>query len=214
MFPMFDSIQQRAAGFDTLALVTDKRLSPLLFGAYLGVVIAVVGGAAVMPQLFFGYPHRGISFWGNYFPALIPYSAGLLISAITLAYAAFIMPGYPERLGILRLLMWSISAGLVLVLLTPEQANALFYWLHTLAAVYLFLVAGIGSVWIMLHGGKTLVDWAFFGLVVLGSLMSLFSASYVRMMGVLALGQVLALNGAMLIVVRAALRWSVQEVKE
>lgn len=167
-----------------------------------------------MPELFFGHPHRGISFWGNYFPALVPYAAGLLLSAVTLAYAAYIIPDYPERMSVLRRLMWAISSGLALVLLTPEQAHALFYWAHTLAAVYLFLVAGWSSIWIMLHGGKTVVDWLLFWLVVLGSLMSLFSASYVRMMGVLALGQVLVLNGAMLIVVRAALRWSAQEVKE
>lgn len=192
----------------------DARLIRLLLGSYAGIVITIVGGALVMPQLFIDYPHRGISFWGNYFPAVIPYSAGLLTSVICMTYAAYILPDYPERLGIMRRLLLALAFGLAVILLTPEQANMIFYWAHTLAAVYLFVVAGIGSAWIMLHAGKTAFDWLLFWALAAGSILSLLSASYVRVMGVLALGQVLALTASSLIVIRAALRWSAQEVKE
>lgn len=192
----------------------DERVTKLLLGSYVGIVIALVGGTLVMPQLFLSYPHRGISFWGNYFPAAVPYALGLLISAVCLTLAANFMSDYPERLGILRRLLLAIALGFAVVLLTPEQANIMFYWAHTLAAVYLFIVAAIGAIWIMLHAGKTTFDWLLFWMLVVGSVVSLLSASYVRVLGGLAFGQVLALNAGALIVIRAALRWTAQEVKE
>ena len=168
----------------------------------------------LMPELFLAYPHRGISFWGNYFPAVVPYSLGLLISIVCLLWAAYIMPDYPERISVMRRLLFAIAFGLAAVLLTPEQASTVFYWAHTLAAVYLFILVAIGTGWIMLHAGKTVFDWTLFWVMVIGISMSLLSASYVRVLGVLALGQVLALTAGSLVVVRAALRWSAQEVKE
>lgn len=190
------------------------KVNHLLLGSYLGLSVAVVGGMLLMPELFTGFPHRGISFWGNYFPAFIPYATGLLITIVCLFMAGRAMPDYPERLGVLRRLLWAISLGLAVILLTPEQANVVFYWAHTLAAVYLFAVAGLGVAWIMLHAGKTPVDWFLFAALVMGTVISLLSASYIRVLGLLALGQVLALGGGALVIIRAALRWSVQEVKE
>src|SRR5688572_14866576 len=111
------------------------RLTKLLFGAYLGVIIAVLGGTMLMPELFLAYPHRGISFWGNYFPAVVPYSVGFLISIICLLGAAYIMPDYPERLSVLRRFLFALAFGMAAILMTPEQASIVFYWAHTLAAV-------------------------------------------------------------------------------
>ena len=189
-------------------------LARLLFGSYLGLLVVVVGGAVIMPELFFEYPHRGISVWGNYYPAVIVYSAGLLTSIICLIGAVYILPDYPERMSVMRRLLAAIVTGLLVVLLTPEQANLVFYWAHTLAAVYLFVVAGLASIWIMLHAGKTWFDWFLFWLLVAGLILSLLSASYVRLLGFLAVGQILAFNSALLIIIRATMRWSVQEVKE
>jgi hypothetical protein len=211
---MFDSIQQSCPGFDTLDDVHDIRLTWLLFGSYAGIVIVLLGGIVTMPELFFGFPHRGISFWGNYFPAVIPYTVGLLTSVVCLCLAAYIIPDYADRLSMMRRLLVAIALGLMLILLTPDQMNQVFYWGHTFAAIYLFVVAGVGSIWVMLHDGRTHADWLLFWLLTLGSVLSLFSASYVRLLGVLALGQVLALNAGALIIIRAALRWSTQEVKE
>ena len=80
----------------------------------------------LMPELFLAYPHRGISFWGNYFPAVVPYSLGLLISIVCLLWAAYIMPDYPERISVMRRLLFAIAFGLAEVLLTPEQASTVF----------------------------------------------------------------------------------------
>lgn len=211
---MLNSIPQLAAGFAMLLPQMDMRLTRLLVGSYLGIVITLVGGTMLMPQLFMNYPHRGISFWGNYWPAVIPYSAGLLTSAICMACAAYVLPDYPERLGMMRRLLLALALGLAVILLTPEQANTVTYWAHTLGAIYLFTVAGIGAAWIMLHAGKTALDWMLFWMLVTGSMLSLLSASYVRVLGLLAFGQVLALISSSLLITRAALRWSVQEVKE
>ena len=194
--------------------MVDTRVTKLLFGSYVGIVIAVLGGTLIMPELFISFPHRGISFWGNYFPAAIPYALGLLTSAICLAWAAYLMSDYPERLGVIRRLLLAEALGIAVILLTPEQANMIFYWAHTLAAVYLFVLTWLGTAWIMLHAGKTVFDWALFWMLALGTILSLFSASYVRILGVLAFGQVLALTAGSLIVIRAVLRWSAQEVKE
>lgn len=114
----------------------------------------------------------------------------------------------------MRRMMLALALGLAVVVFTPEQANLAFYWAHTLGAVYLFFVAGAGTIWIMMHAGNTLLDRALFWMMVTGSILSLLSASYVRFLGVLALGQVLALNASALLIIRAALRWSAQEVKE
>jgi hypothetical protein len=192
----------------------DGKLQRLLLGSYAGIVVALVGGLLTMPEVFYSFPHRGISFWGNYFPAVVPYSLGLFVSAICLALATYYMPEYPERMSVLRRLMLAIVIGMAVILLTPEQANIFLYWAHTLGAIYLFAVAGMGSAWIMLHAGKSVIDWTLFWMLITGVVFSLLSASYIRILGVLALGQVLAINAAALIIIRAALRWSAQEVKE
>lgn len=180
----------------------------------MGITITVAGGFVVMPELFFEYPHQGISLWGNYFPSVIPYTLGLLLSAFSFAYAAYVLPEYPERNGMMRRFLAAIALGLVVILLTPKEANMIVYWAHTFAAVYLFAVAIAGSSWIMLHGGRTPLDWMLFWLLIVGCTLSLFSVSYIGVLGALALGQVLALNAASLIIIRAVLRWSTQEVKE
>jgi hypothetical protein len=190
------------------------RLTLLLFGSYFGVMVAVVGGAVVMPELFLGHPHRGISFWGNYFSALVPYSIGLLASIACLAYAAYILPDYPERLGVMRRLFAAIAAGLALVLLTPEQANILFYWAHTFAAVYLFVITGLSSLWIMAQDGKTMLDWALFWVLTGGLVLSLLSTSLFNVFDYLALGQVMAANSGALLIIRATARWSRAVAKE
>lgn len=188
-------------------------LARLLFGSYFGVLVAVCGGAVIMPELFFSHPHRGISFWGNYFPALVPYAAGLLFSVVCLTIAASVLPEYPPRLGVLKRLFVALAAGLVMVLLTPEQASMVFFWAHIFAAVYLFVVAGLGSAWIMLQDGKTVLDWLLFWALAFGLALSLLSASYVGVLGLMAFGQVLALNAAALIIIRATIRWSILAVR-
>lgn len=192
----------------------ETQIARLLFGSYLGILIAVIGSGLLMPELFVEFPHRGLSFWGNYFPALIPYMVGFTVSIACLLLAARAMPDYPERMGVMRRIFLALAFGMTVILLTPEQAGVVFYWAHTLAAVYLFLVAGLGIGWTMLHAGKTSLDWFLFIVFVAGVIVSILSASYIRVLGLLPFGQVLALTSGMLVIFRAALRWSVQEVKE
>lgn len=191
----------------------DIRLTKLLYGSYTGVLIALVGGALAMPSVFFGYPNHGISFWGSYFPAVVPYSIGFTITAACLFYAAYILSGYPEHLAVMRRLLVAIALGLVFVLMTPAQTNTVFYWVHTLAAMYLYTVTGVGAIWIMLRDGRSRLDRLLFWTLITGSVLSLLSVSFVHVLGVLALGQVLALNAGMLIVVRTTLRWAGQAIK-
>ncbi|HEY5805833.1 MAG TPA: hypothetical protein VIS56_00420 [Candidatus Saccharimonadales bacterium] len=177
----------------------------------MGMVLAILGGAIAMPELLFHYPNMGISLWGNYFPASVPFVAGFATSAACLVGAAYFVPIYPGRLNIMRRLLLLIALGLVLILITPYQTNALFYWAHTFAAIYLYLVAGGGAAWAMLHAGKARLDWLLFDTLILGVILSALSTSYARILGLLALGQILALTGAALIIIRAARRWVAQE---
>jgi hypothetical protein len=186
----------------------DVRLTKLLYGSYAGVLIALVGGALAMPSVFLNYPHHGISFWGNYFPAVIPYSIGFTTTATCMLYAAYIMPGQPDHMAVMRRLLAALAFGLVLVLATPEEVGPVFYLAHMLSAIYLYVVAGIGAIWIIIRDGKSRLDRLLFWTLMVGSAMSLLSLSYIHVLGVLALGQILALNGGMLIIVRAALRWA------
>lgn len=192
----------------------DTRLARLLYGSYAGILIVLIGGALSMPSVFLEYPHNGISFWGNYFPAIIPYSIGFTITAACLLYASYILPGVPAELAVMRRLLAALAFGLVLVLLTPEEVSPAIYWAHMAAAIYLYVVAGIGAIWIMLRDGRSRLDRMLFWMLAAGSMMSLLSLSYIHVLGVLALGQVLALNAGVLIIVRATLRWAGQVIKE
>lgn len=109
----------------------------------------------------------------------------------------------------MRRLLAALAFGFVFVLLTPAGVNPVFYWMHTVAALYMFVVAGLGAVWIMVRDdAKSRMDRLLFGVLLLGLVMSLMSAPYVHVLSLLAVGQVLALNAGALIVVRAALRWT------
>lgn len=175
--------------------------------------MAVVGGFILMPELFFDYPNRGLSHYGNYWPTLVPFAIGFSFSIACLVLAAYFLPDQPRRLGIMRRLLLAMAFGLAVILLTPDQANLVFYWSHTFAAIYLFVVAGGGAIWVMMYAGRTQLDWFLLAALVFGSILSLLSASYVRVLGVLALGQVLALSGGPLIIIRGAMRWVGQEAK-
>lgn len=187
----------------------DVRLTRLLYGSYAGILITLVGGALAMPGVFLDYPHNGISLWGNYFPAIIPYSIGFTVTATCMLYAAYILPGAPEQLAVMRRLLVAVAAGLVLLLLTPEEVSTVLYWAHMFAAVYLFVIAGLGAIWIRAQGdGWSGLDRLLFWTLMAGSAMSFLSVSVVSVLGVLALGQVLALNAGVLLIVRATLRWT------
>lgn len=191
----------------------DVRVNLLLVGSYVGANIAAIGGFLLMPELFFNYPHRGLSFYGNYMPTVIPFAVGILISIICMVAAALSMPTGRGRLGIMRRLLLALAFGLLIVLVTPEQKSLAFYWAHTLAAVYVFMAGGIGSLWIMTHAGRTKFDWFLLSLAMAGCAITLLSASYMRVFGVLALGQVLALNGGLLLIARAASRWFAEDTR-
>ena len=108
----------------------------------------------------------------------------------------------------------ALAFGLVLVLLTPEEVSPALYWLHMMAAIYLYVAAGIGAIWIIMRDGKSRLDRVLFWILMIGSAMSLLSLSYIHILGVLAFGQVLALNAGVLIIIRATLRWAGEKVKE
>ncbi len=187
----------------------DKRLTRILYGSYAGIVVALIGGAVTMPSIFTARPQRGISLWGSYFPAVVPYSIGFTIAAVCMLYAAYVLPNYSEQLVAMRRLLIALAFGFAFVLLTPAGVNSVFYWVHAVAALYMFVVAGLGAIWIMLRDDeKSGVDRALFWILIVGSVASLLSAPFVHVLSVLAIGQVLALNAGALIVVRAALRWS------
>lgn len=185
-----------------------KPLARLLFGSYLGFVIAVVGSAMLMPGAVFAHPHRGISFWGSHFPSVIPYVAGLTVSVICLTRAARQIADYPERLHAMRRLLFALAGGIVLLLLTPAQASRSFYWGHTLAAISLFTVTGLGAAWVMFYSDRTMLDWLLCVLFATGTLASLFAAYYVTVPGLLAVGQIVAINSSSFLFIRACLRWN------
>ena len=184
------------------------QIKHLLVGSYAGIFITVVGGFILQPAPFLHYSHSGLSFYGNYFPTAIPFVLGLFISAVCLAMAALSLPDGQGRLGTMRRLLLALSGGFVVIVLTPVQANVLLYWAHTFAAIYLFAAGAAGALWAMSYAGRTVADWFFFGIFVLGFLLSFLSASFVHLLGFLALGQVLALNGGALVLFRVMMRWT------
>jgi hypothetical protein len=183
------------------------RVVRLLIVSYMGLVVSIAGGFMLYPDLFFDYPHRGLSYYGNYFPTVVPYALGLMVSIVGFLLAAYFMPRAPRRVARLRYLLIAIAGGLVGVLLTPEQANPLFYWAHMYATITLFAIAGGTALWIMTYGGVRWIDRLLFGIMLAGGGLSLLSAPYIGVLGFLPLGQVLAVNSATLIIIRGCSRW-------
>ena len=190
------------------------QIKHLLAGSYAGILITVFGGFILQPAPLLHYSHQGLSFYGNYFPTAIPFILGLIISAACLVMAALSLPDGQGRLGTMRRLLLALSGGLAVIILTPVQANVLLYWAHTFAAVYLFAVGAAGALWAMSYAGRTVADWFFFGMFAFGFLLSFLSASFVHVLGFLALGQVLAMNGAAFVLFRVMLRWTAREADD
>jgi hypothetical protein len=180
----------------------------------------IAGGFVLYPGLFFEHPHRGLSFYGNYFPTVIPFAAGLATSVACMSFAAYFMPKAPGRIARLRYLLLAIAACLAGLLLTPEQASPFFYWAHALATIFLFVVAGGTALWILTHEGANRLDRMLLWVLIAGTALSLLSTVYVGVLGLLSFGQVLAMNAATLIIVRGSMRWlseheqAGQEVRE
>jgi hypothetical protein len=177
-------------------------------------LLTIAGGFTLYPDLFFDHPHRGLSYYGNYFPTVVPYAAGLIASISCLLFAAYFLPTKPPQFATLRFLFAAIAIGLAGILATPEQAGVLFYWAHAFATVSLFVTAGGTALWMLLRHKMQIIDWLLLGLLLAGSALSLLSAPYVAMLGVLSLGQVLALNGATVLIVRVTSAWLVQNETE
>jgi hypothetical protein len=173
-------------------------------------LLTIAGGFILYPDLFFDHPHRGLSYYGNYFPTIVPYATGLIISISSLLFAAYFLPTKPTQFAVLRFLFVAIAIGLASILATPEQAGVLFYWAHAFATVSLFIIAGGTALWMLLRHKMQFFDWLLLSLLLVGSAMSLLSAPYVAVLGVLPLGQVLALNGATVLIVRVTSAWLTQ----
>jgi hypothetical protein len=189
------------------------RTRRLLLGSFIGLGITVLGGLLIQPELFFGMPHRGISYYGNHFPAVIPYALGYLILVAALLLAAHSIEAHSRRMSIIRMLLIAIAATTTLLLVTPEEANKVFYWSHALVTIVHFIVGGGTAIWIMTHPNKARADWLLLGLMVLGVVICLLSAPYVGVLGFLAIGQVLALLGATAVIVRGTIRWLHEELE-
>lgn len=190
------------------------RIRRLLLGSFIGVGITVLGGFLLQPELFFNLPHRGISYYGNHFPAVIPYALGYITLVITLLLAAHSIEARSRRMEIIRMLLIAIATTTALLLMTPEEAGKVFYWSHAVITIVHFIVGGGTAIWIMTHPNKAKADWLLFGLMLLGVLLCTLSAPHVGVLGLLAVGQVFALLGAAAVIARGTIRWLQEELEK
>jgi hypothetical protein len=179
----------------------------LLLGMYAGVLVAYFGGFILMPEIFFRRSHQGISYYGNYFPAFIPYMIGLVAAVGCLVFASYFMPNHPKRLGVIKNILLIIAVCISGILLTPEELTPFFFYTHLYIAVALFAVAGFTALWVFMQPGRQLLDWFLLVMMVVGIIMSGLSASFIDVLGVLPWGQLLAMNGALLLIMRGTFRW-------
>lgn len=187
------------------------RVLRLLIGCYIGIIITIAGSFVLYPGLFFDHPHRGLSFYGNYFPTIIPYALGLITSVACLLFAAYCMPQKSQRLVRLRYLLLGVAAGLAGLLVTPEQANQYVFWAHALATIFLFVAGGGTALWVLAQGGTNWLDQVLLTMLLVGSALSVLSSAYIAVLGFLSLGQVLAMNATIIIIIRGYARWTAKD---
>ena len=168
----------------------------------------VVSCFALRPQVFFEQPHAGLSYYANYMPTAIPYALGFSLSVACLLFAVQSIPEYTLRLKRMRLALLGIAGCLAGILVTPNLANNFFYYAHMYITILLFATSSLTAIWVLLAMKRiSTLDWVLFAMMVLGGLVSLLSAEYIQVLGLLPWAQVAALNGATLIIVRGVIQW-------
>ncbi len=110
-----------------------------------------------------GFAHnRGLSFYGEHWDTAVPFGLGFLVCDFFLLHAGRIL----TRLGTARVfdsLLRILAMLLLLILLTPDNLNNIYAWLHIIASTVLFLFELGFAVWLTMRVHHDTFTWFLLG---------------------------------------------------
>lgn len=106
--------------------------------------------------------NRGLSFYGAHLRTVIPFALGFMLCDVFLLRAAKMLPKLGPAFRSFRLPLRVLVALLSLIVLTPYSLNSLFYTMHTLSSLTLFIFELALSLWLIVRWCNTKLSWVLF----------------------------------------------------
>lgn len=121
-------------------------------GFFLCLSVAVAINATGFSQ------NRGLSFYGEHWDTAVPFGLGFLLCDYFLLRAGRILTRF-SRTRVFDPLLRILAMLLLMILLTPDNLNNVYAWMHILASALLFLFELGFAVWLTLRIHRDMFTW-------------------------------------------------------